>query len=134
MNNSTLQTQPDRTYSFYLVCHDYIEEVRSFLGNFFQETRGPYNYEHWVTFEVRGANLHFDLMDGKDQMLSQNIVFQLNAKTLDQLHRYAQKYRQPVQSFHCDETKQPYDYHYVFVPGPHDICSVEISVVENIDK
>ena len=60
------------TYSLYLVCKEHVEEVRTFLSQFFTETTGPYNYEHWVSFETPDG-FSVNLMEGTDQPITQNV-------------------------------------------------------------
>lgn len=119
-------------FSFYLVCHEHIEEVYDFLIQFFPEMKGVYNYEHWITFDVPEANFHFDIMDGSNQELSKNVTFQMDAGSLEDLEILGKRYGCTIKDFLCDETDQKYRYYYIEVLGPHSICKMEISYCDNL--
>jgi hypothetical protein len=124
-------SNPTHTHSLYLVCKEYTEEVRAFLSQFYTETTGPYNYEHWVSFEIPGG-FSINLMEGEDQPITQNVTLQIDPGSLEHLHELGTRYNQPVQNFLCDETDTPYQYYYIEVLGPHGICKIEFSHSEKL--
>ena len=120
-------------YGSYLVCHDHISEIKNFLKQFFNENKGRYNHEGWVTFFIPETEFKVNLMKGNDQELTQNMTFEIDAGSMDNLKKYAEKYKCKIDSFTATETGKNYKYHYIEIISPKNICKVEISFCEDIE-
>ena len=88
-------------YSSYLVCHKYINEVKQFLSQFFEEKIYEYSHEEWISFNLDDFTL--SLMKGNDQVMTQNATFEIACKSLEELEKYATKFDCKIESF--DVTK-----------------------------
>jgi hypothetical protein len=66
-------------------------------------------------------------MQGEDQPLTQNMTFEIGVKSLTDLEAYAKTFDCKIDDFLCDETEYVYRYYYIEIPGPGNICKVEIS-------
>jgi len=117
-------------YSSYIVCGDHISEVREFLAQFFNETKGDFNHEGWSTFEMPNGIFSVNLMIGKEQPLTQNMTYEIYVDTEEELEELAKKYRKEIKSFIATEAKSKYKYHYINIFGPEGICKMEISYSE----
>lgn len=118
-------------YGSYLVCKGYIQEVRDFLGQFFEEERGRYNHEGWITFKTPEGFL-INLMRGADQEMTQNMTFEIYCDSMEELEEYSKRFNTKVENFVVTETDPNYRYHYVEILGPQKICKIEVSYSENI--
>jgi hypothetical protein len=121
-------------YGSYLVCKNNVAEVRKFLGQFFEERKGKYNHNAWVTFVVSDDDFLINLMRGDDQPMTQNMTFEIDCDSLDELQTHAQKHGCMVQNFLATGAPQKYRYHYIEIFGPKNICKVEISYSEDISE
>lgn len=119
-------------YGLYLVCREHIGDVKAFLSNFFEERKGKYNHESWVTFTIPGTAFVVNLMRGEDQSMTQSMTFEIYCDSLKQLEEFAEKYKSKIESFVATKAAQQYRYHYIEIPGPHDICKIEVSFCEDI--
>jgi hypothetical protein len=119
-------------YSSYLVCKEHLKDVKKFLNQFFEELKGKYNYEGWVTFKIPETGFIVNLMNGCEQKLTQNMTFEISVSSIWELKKYAKRYDCKIDSFLCTETKQKYNYHYIEILGPEEICKVEINFVESL--
>lgn len=117
-------------YSSYLICHEYLKEVKKFLLNFFEETIGECNHENWVTFKVPDSNFSVNLIKGTDQEMTQNMVFEIYCESIDQLKSFAKKYNANIKNFLVAEVKSQYTYHYLQISGPQNICKIEFSYIQ----
>lgn len=43
-------------YGLYVICKEYLGDVKKFLGIFFKEYKGRYNNNEWVTFKIPNNN------------------------------------------------------------------------------
>jgi len=118
-------------YGSYLCCKDHIEEVRNFLGKFFEESKDRYNHSGWITFKTPGGFL-INLMRGKGQEMTKNMTFEIYCQSLEELKKYAKKFNQEIQSFNTTESLSPYKYNFIEIYGPQNICKVEISYSEDL--
>jgi len=116
--------------SSYLVCKEHIQEVKKFLSQFFQEEKTPFSYESWITFTVPDTNFRVNLMEGNDQDVTQNMTFEITCNTLEQLKELSKKYNTKIEDFIATETENPYRYYYIEIPGPKNICKIEINFIE----
>ena len=114
-------------YGSYLVCKEHLDEVKDFLGQFYEEKKGKYNHDGWITFVVPGTTFHVNLMRGKDQDMTQNMTFEMGCDSLEELEQYAKKYGKTIDSFVATETDNKYRYHYIEIWAPKNICKMEIS-------
>lgn len=119
------------TYGSYLVCKDYIAEVKDFLGQFFEEQEGKYNHDAWVTFIVPGSNFKINLMRGEDQPITQNMTFEIYCNSFKELRGFAEQHGCDIQDFLATGAVQKYQYHYIEIPGPQNICKVEVNYCED---
>lgn len=130
-----LQTDADNkmtSYSCYLVCKENIDEVKEFLKQFFEEIKNKYNYEEWISFKFPDSNFQINLMYGHEEDLTQNMNFEISVDSLKELEKYSKKYKREIKNFLCNEAEQNYKFYYIEIPGPKDICSVDISYCEDI--
>lgn len=118
-------------YGSYVVCKEYLDNVRIFLSDFFEQTHGKYNFNEWVSFEVPGADFVINLMKGDDQPLTQNMTFELYCGTKEELNNLATRHKTDVKSF-LTGTPIKYRYHYVEIHGPRNICKIEINYIEDL--
>jgi len=121
-----------KSYSSYLVCKEHINEVKEFFSQFFEELKGKYNYEGWITFKIPKTDFIVNLMNGYDQNLTQNMTFEISVASLEELEKYAKKYNCKIDSFPCIESEQNYTYYYIEIFGPKNICKIEVSHLEDI--
>jgi hypothetical protein len=117
----------------YLVCKEHITEVKTFLNKFYKEIKGKYNHPGWIGFQIN-PYFRVSLMKGKDQIMTQNMTFEINCKSFKELEKFSKKFNCKINSFVATETGHPYRYNYIEIPGPANICKVEISYSENIKK
>ena len=120
------------TYGSYLVCNEYMEEVKRFLMQFFEETPDDYSSEGWTTLVIPDAGFKINLMQDTELPLTQNMTFEIYCSSLEELQSMAVKHKQQVKSFLATKAPQQYRYHYIDVPGPYNICKVEINYVEDL--
>ena len=118
------------TYGSILICNDHINEVREFLKQFFDEHSDGYNYEIWRTFIVPGG-FRINLLVDNEQLITQNMTFEIYCESLDELKSLADKYKQDIESFPSEDSPQTYTYYYFTVRGPESICKLEISYSED---
>ncbi len=121
-------------YGSYLVCHEYIEEVGEFLGQFFNEDKGEYNHPGWITFFIPNTDFKVNLIKGKDQEITQNMTFEIDASSIENLKKYARKHNCKIDSFIATETGNNYKYHYIEIISPANICKIEISYCEDVKQ
>jgi len=119
----------DLNYSSYLICHEHVKSVRDFLINFFEEIKGKYNHDDWVSFKIPNTDCKVNLMKGSDQELTQNVVFEISCRTMEQLNDFSKKYNIKIDNFVATETGNPYNYSYIQIPGPANICKIEVSYI-----
>jgi hypothetical protein len=120
------------TYASYLVCHDQVKEVKEFLQDFFREEFGSYNHSRWVTFQIPNCNFILNLIEGKELKLTQNMVFEIYCDTYSELEDWASKYNQQIEHFTANRASQKYEYYFIDLPGPENICRMEISYSKDI--
>jgi len=121
--------------SSYLVCKEHIQEVKNFLLQFFQEEKGRFSHEDWITFIVPDTDFKVSLMKGNDQDLTQNMTFEITCESLEQLEEIANRHDTKISSFVATETGVPYRYNYTEISGPNNICKIEINFIEeNIES
>jgi hypothetical protein len=109
----------------YLVCHDHIQEVKTFLAQFLTETRGKHNHSEWITFEIPRSELILNLMAGKDQPITQNFTLELQCNSYEELESLASKFGKTIHHFKVTKVEEPYTFHFISLPGPAGICKVE---------
>lgn len=114
----------------YLVCHDKINEVRNFLGQFLVEERGKYNHAEWITFKIPNSELILNLMTGAKQPLTQNFTLEIQQNSLEELQKFANEKSKTINSFRVTKTEEPYTFYYVTIEGPAGICKVESNFSE----
>ena len=114
--------------SSYIVCRDYIGEVKLFLKQFFKELKGKYTHSNWVTFQIN-PKFTVSLMRGKDQIITQNITFEISCKSFKELEKFAKKFNCKIDSFVATETENPYRYYYIEIMGPKNICKIEVNYI-----
>lgn len=119
-------------FGLYLVCNEYINEVRDFLKSFFDEKVDEYSFEGWATFEIPSNNLVVNLMKDDKRSITQNMTFEIYCDSLEELSLLAKKYGTRVNSFLATDSLQHYKYHYTEIVGPKNICKVEISYSKDI--
>ena len=119
-------------YGSYLVCKEYIKEVKEFLSMFFEEKKGRYNHDGWITFEIPNTKFIVNLMKGKDQPMTQNMTFEIGVKSMEELQEYAKKHNSKIYDFIATETVNNYRYNYIEIFGPQNICKIEISYSEDV--
>lgn len=116
------------TTGLYLVCKKYLGDIKTLLSEFFLEKETPYSHDGWITFTPdEGSGFAINLMAGKDQELSQGVIFEVYCTSYLELEAYAKKHNLQIQSFVVTEVSEPYEYSFIEIPGPANICSVEIS-------
>lgn len=120
------------TVSTYLVCKNRIQETRMFLKDFFEEEVGRFNHTEWITFKIPHSNFTINLMKGENQPQTQNITFELNCTSMDELKQYATKYDKEIRNFLAEQTGKPYRFHYIEILGPNDICKIDVSYCEEL--
>ena len=118
--------------SSYLVCHEHVDEVKKFLSKFFKESKGRYNHKNWITFKLPKTDFTINLMKGCDQPLTQHMVFEILCNSMEELKTFAKKNNCKIDSFTATETGKPYRYHYIQIPGPKNICKIEINFTEEL--
>lgn len=116
----------------YLVCKEYLKEVKEFLLQFFKEELGQYSHENWVTLIVPDTNFKVNLMKGNDQPITQNMTFEIYCESFEELKFYSHKFNKPIEKFLVTEVVPNYFYNYIEIPGPYNICKVEVNYCENI--
>lgn len=114
-------------YSCYLVCKGHLAVVKNFLSKFFKEKKGKYNHPGWVSFKVPNSKMNVHLMHGKDQPLTKNITFEASCKSKEQLEKLAKRYNSKIESFPASTDNSSYMFYYIEIPGPKNICKIEIS-------
>lgn len=114
----------------YLVCKEHIHEVKEFLAQFFEEENSKWNHDGWITFMVPGTGFKVSLMKGGDQEITQNMTFEINCESLEELEEQAKKFNTEVDSFMATETSHPYRYYYIEIYGPAGICKIEMNYIE----
>ncbi|PIZ82550.1 hypothetical protein COX97_04235 [Candidatus Pacearchaeota archaeon CG_4_10_14_0_2_um_filter_05_32_18] len=112
--------------SSYLVCRNNINDVKKFLKKFFKEVKGKYNHPGWITFKINPKFI-VNLMEGNDQIMTQNMTFEICCKSLKELEKFAKKFNCKIDSFVATETVYKYRYHYIEIFGPANICKIEIN-------
>lgn len=118
------------SHDIYLVCHEYLPEVRKFLQQFYEEEQGDFNHEKWVTFVISSSSFRVNLMAGSDQPLSQNVTFEIGFDDMSDLYEFAEKHGAKISSFQVTEVMPHYNYHYVELVGPKGICKLEANFCE----
>lgn len=118
--------------SSYLVCRDHVMEVKDFLSQFFPEEKDKYSHDGWITFKFPETGYQANLMKGAGQDITQNMTFEIACDSLEELEKVAEKYNTKVDSFLATETANPYRYYYIEVPGPANICKIEINYCEDV--
>jgi len=68
-------------------------------------------------------------MKGKDQIMTQNMTFEISCKSLKELEKFAKKFNCKIDSFIATETNHKYRYHYIEIFGPKNICKIEINYI-----
>ena len=121
-----------KKYGSYMVCNEYIKEVRHFLKLFFEELSDEYTSEDWKTFLMPGSKLKVNLMVDKEQSITQNMTFEIYCESLEELKSLAEKHNLKIDSFLSTRSSQNYKYHFIEIFGPHNICKIEINFVENV--
>lgn len=121
-----------KDFGMYLVCNDHIEEVKNFLKQFFEEIKDEYNYSTWITFKIPNSSFKINLMEGLDQDITQNAVIEIYCESKEELERLSKKHNCKNESFLSEESAQKYQYNYIEIQGPKNICKVEISYCKDI--
>tara|TARA_Y100000310_G_scaffold302879_1_gene340691 strand:- start:169 stop:537 length:369 start_codon:yes stop_codon:yes gene_type:complete len=116
-----------KNISTYIVCKEHIEEVKEFLKDFFEEEKGRYNHPEWLTFKLPKTDFEVNLIGGKDMKMTQNITFEINCESMEELEKYSKKYGKKIENFLATATGKPYQFYYIEIPGPQSICKVDIS-------
>ncbi|MBT7903217.1 hypothetical protein HN587_05120 [Candidatus Woesearchaeota archaeon] len=120
--------------STYLVCKEHILEVKEFLKQFFEEEKGRYNHKEWITFKLLNSDFKICLMTGDNQPITQNITFEINCKSLEELKNYAHKFNKKIENFLATATEKPYRFYFIEIQGPNGICKIDISCCEEEPK
>jgi hypothetical protein len=113
-------------HTAYLVCHEHINDVKKFLAQFFEQEITKYNHENWITFVIP-PGFKLNLMKGLKQKLTQNFMLELGCDTKKELEEFANKYGQEIKHFTVTEVTPNYEFYYIEIPGPHDICRMDVS-------
>jgi len=106
-------------------------KLKIFSENFFEEIKDKYNYSDWVSFRITN-DFKVNLMFGHKEELTQSFTFEISLGSLDELKEHSKKYGCEIRSFVSKEAEQDYNYSYIEIPGPKDICKVVISYIEDI--
>lgn len=116
----------------YLVCHDSVNLVKDFLQNFFPEEETDFNHEGWITFQVPESDFKINLMNGSSQELqkTQGVALEIYYDSLSELQEFANKHTVEIRSFNSSKASIQYTYHYCTIPGPDNICFIEVSYSE----
>lgn len=121
-----------KKYRCTLVCWDNLNDVASFLEKFFTEVFTSYNHSTWRSFQIPEQDFYINIMEGSDLLLTQDMVFEIECDSFDCLQSYASNFDCDIQMFYSEQSSQKYNYHYIEVNGPKNICKIEISYSENI--
>ena len=119
-------------YGSYLVCKEYIQDVRVFLSDFFDELKSGYTHSEWISFKIPGSKFLVNLMRGDDQNMTQNFTIEIYCDSKEKLEEYSKKYLKKIESFVATKSSVKYKYNYIEVFGPQNICKVEISYSEDL--
>ncbi len=122
-----------KSYSCYLVCKEYVNEVKDFLKEFFDFFENEYSSKDWVQFRVGDTKFKINLMFGEEDEMTQNMNFEIGVNSLDELKSLADKYNVVVESFVSTESEQDYTYYYMEIKGPKNICNIVISYCEDVE-
>lgn len=122
----------DRKFGCYLVCKEYINEVKKFLKQFFEEEKDGYESPQWITFHPKDSNFKINIMKGENQILTQNMTFEIYFNSMNELKNFAKKHKRKIKSFKVTDTKQKYIYNYAEINGPRKICKIEANYCEDI--
>ncbi|MEX0652356.1 MAG: hypothetical protein WD153_02740 [Candidatus Paceibacterota bacterium] len=106
--------------------------MKIFLGRFFEEEIGNYNHQKWVTFQVPHGGFLINLMEGKDQPLTQNLSIEVYCDSLEQLQEFAKTHNTKIYNFTAEQSSKRYQHHYIEIAGPQEICKLEISFSEDL--
>lgn len=118
----------------YLVCKESINEVKKFLSKFFKEQKTQYTHSTWITFRIPKTSYTASLMKGKNQKITQNMVFEISCESLGELKKFSNKFKSEIMSFVATETGKPYRYYYIAVGGPKNICKIEVNYIQHLKK
>ncbi len=119
-------------YGSYLVCNEYIDEVHSFLKQFFKERIDGYTFEGWSTFEVPDSSFLINLMKDGGQPLTKNMTFEIYCQSMKELEKIAENHGATIENFVSKKSAQHYKYYYIEIFGPQGICKIEVNFTENL--
>jgi len=119
-------------YTQYINCQEHLEEVKTFLSQFFEEEKGRYNHSKWVTFKIPGTKVNVNLMVDEDQPITQNITFERECDSMEELKQLSKQHKQEIQSFKVTKTKKPYMFYYIEIWGPNKIVKIDMSYEEDL--
>ena len=117
-------------FTSYLVCHENIDDVRSFLSQFLEEEVGKYNHAEWLTFLIPNSEIVLNLMKGDKQPLTQNFTLEISCESMEQLEGLAREYNAEIDSFRATKSQEPYTFYYISIFGPAGICKLEANYCE----
>ncbi len=120
-------------FTCYMNCKNYVSEVKEFLAQFFEEEKGRYSHSEWVTFKIPKTNFVVNLMSGDDQLITQNMTFEIECESMKELENYAKKYDKKILDFLATKVEKEYRFYYFEIPGPQNICKIDISFSEDLD-
>ena len=116
----------------YIVCHENINKVRNFLRKFFEEKADRYNHAEWITFRIPNTSFTLNLMNGQDQLLTQNYTMEIQCSSLKELEKLAFKHKKKIHKFKATKAQKDYMYNFITVNGPCGICKVDASFSEDL--
>ena len=122
--------------SAYLVCKEHIDDVKKFLRNFFVEKIGVSGDPERVTFKLLDTDSTINLIVGHNLPMTQNITFEIKCKYKEELEEYAKKHNKKVEDilvashFLGTSIGRPNRFYYIKIPGPHNICKIDINFTE----
>ncbi|MFB6181596.1 MAG: hypothetical protein ABEJ24_01740 [Candidatus Magasanikbacteria bacterium] len=71
-------------------------------------------------------------MTGEEQEITQNMTFEIWCDSMKELEKYANEYNEEIKSFIATETEKDYKYNFIVIPGPQNICKMEINYMQDL--
>ena len=118
------------SYEINLICGDHLEEVERFLSRFFQKKDLENDHQKNVVFLVPNSAYQIKLMRGVNLSLTQGVTLAVVCETRDQLEEFAERTKTEIKELTITGDN-PYTHHYVEVPGPQNICKIEVNYRED---